>query len=203
MIPQLAVFTGTIAFVAVAALSLAQPSETKHAAANELDAAAALERGEYLVTAMGCNDCHTPWHMTPNGPEPDMSKMLSGHPSGFVVTTPPKLDAPWIAAVAATNTAVSGPWGISYSANLTPDLDTGIGRWTEEEFVATLRSGRHMGRGRELLPPMPWKFFGQLDDQDLHAIFTYLRTIPAIANKVPNPIAPAPQPEPKATNVAR
>ena len=57
---------------------------------------------------------------------------------------------------AATNTAWSGPWGVSFTANLTPDPETGLGRWTLRNFMDTIRSGRHMGRGRPILPPMPW-----------------------------------------------
>lgn len=91
--------------------------------------------------------------------------------------------------VAATNTAWAGPWGTSFTANLTPDAATGLGRWTVDEFIAALRTGRHQGRGRQILPPMPYPMISQLTDDDLRAVFAYLQSIPAIANKVPEPIA--------------
>jgi hypothetical protein len=88
-------------------------------------------------------------------------------------------------------TAWSGPWGVSYTANLTPDPETGLGSWTEQQFVDTIRSGRHLGRGRPILPPMPWPAASNLTDADLASIFAYLRTIPAVANRVPDPLPPA------------
>jgi hypothetical protein len=149
-----------------------------------------LERGKYLVTVMSCNDCHTPWTMTPNGPGPDMKRMLSGHPADAQLPPPPAGNAAWPVTVGATNTAWSGPWGISYTANITPDRETGIGAWTFEEFTQALRTGRHQGRGRQILPPMPWPLIGQLTDADMRAVFAYLQSIPAIANKVPEPQPP-------------
>ncbi|MBZ0089380.1 MAG: c-type cytochrome [Thermoanaerobaculia bacterium] len=154
--------------------------------------AAAVERGKYLVTFGGCNDCHTPWRMTPEGPAPDMTRMLSGHPQDLAMPPAPALPAgPWVGAMSASMTAWSGPWGVSFTANLTPDPETGLGKWTEQDFVDTMRSGRHQGRGRQLLPPMPWQSLNGLTDQDLKAVFAYLKSIPAIPNRVPDPIAPA------------
>jgi hypothetical protein len=85
-----------------------------------------IERGKYLVTIMICNDCYTPYKMGPKGPEPDMSRMLSGHPEQMKMPPPPKPSGPWVASFAATNTAFAGPWGISYTSNLTPDKNTGL-----------------------------------------------------------------------------
>lgn len=151
-----------------------------------------VERGRYLVNTSGCNDCHTPWHVGPDGPEPDWSRLLSGHPQQMELPPPPAPVGPWIASVAATNTAWAGPWGISFTANLTPDAETGLGRWSEQEFVDTLRSGRHLGRGRAILPPMPWTVYGQMTDEDLAAVFAYLKSLPPIQNKVPDPVPPPP-----------
>jgi mono/diheme cytochrome c family protein len=150
------------------------------------------KRGEYLVTFAGCSDCHTPKKMGPKGPELDTEHLLSGHPEQMAVTPAPALQGPWMAATVGTLTAWSGPWGISYAANLTPDRETGLGAWTEQNFVDTMRTGRHMGRGRPILPPMPWQFVGTLTDPDLKAVFAYLRTIPAVKNRVPQPTPPAP-----------
>ena len=153
---------------------------------------AQVKRGEYIVSTSGCHDCHTPFKMGPNGPEPDMTRALSGHPQDFVVKAPVALSEPWIAATASTMTAVSGPWGVSFSANLTPDKETGVLQdFTEQQFIQTLRTGRHLGQGRPILPPMPWPVYGKMTDDDLKAVFAYLRQIPAIKNKVPDPLPPA------------
>jgi mono/diheme cytochrome c family protein len=150
-----------------------------------------LARGKYLVTVAGCNDCHTPLKMTPEGPRPDMDRMLSGHPEALAMPPPPKLpDGPWLYTAAATNTAWSGPWGVSFTANLTPDRETGLGKWTLRNFTETIRTGRHLGRGREILPPMPIPMYKNFTDADLAAIFTYLQQIPAVKNRVPDPRPP-------------
>jgi mono/diheme cytochrome c family protein len=155
-----------------------------------------LARGRYLVTVAGCNDCHTPWKPGAGGPEPDMSRMLAGHPEGMPLPPPPQPEGPWIVSAAATNTAWAGPWGISFTANLTPDRETGLGKWSQRNFVEAIRTGRHMGRGRPILPPMPIQMYKHFTDDDLAAIYSYLQSIPAVKNQVPEPVppsAPAPQ----------
>lgn len=148
--------------------------------------------GKYLVDTSGCHDCHTPFHMGANGPEPDMSKALSGHPAEIVIAAPGKMPEPWIGGMNITNTAWSGPWGVSFSANLTPDPETGIwSQMNEEQFIEALRTGRHLGQGRPILPPMPWMPYGMKTDADLKAIYAYLQTIPPIRNQVPDPLPPA------------
>ncbi|HEX4823045.1 MAG TPA: hypothetical protein VFV19_01910 [Candidatus Polarisedimenticolaceae bacterium] len=150
-----------------------------------------VARGAYLVRIMVCNDCHTPFKMGGSGPEPDMSRMLSGHPQELEMPPAPALPAgPWGWAGAVTNTAFSGPWGTSFTANLTPDPETGLGKWTEKMFLDTLRTGRHQGIGRPVLPPMPWPMYGKATDDDLEAIFAYLQSIPPVKNKVPQPVDP-------------
>ena len=153
--------------------------------------AAKIERGKYVVTTSGCNDCHTPWKMGEKGPEPDMSRMLSGHPQDLQLPPAPKPIGPWMVSAAATNTAWSGPWGVSYTANLTPDRETGLGKWTFRNFKETIRTGRHMGRGRPILPPMPIPMYKHFTDADLEAIYAYLQSIPAVKNRVPEPLPPA------------
>lgn len=147
--------------------------------------------GKKLVTTSGCHDCHTPFKMGPNGAEPDMSRSLSGHPESLVMPPAPSPEGPWMIAVAGTNTAWSGPWGVSFTANLTPDPETGLGKWNKEHFVQTIRTGRHMGRGRALLPPMPVPVYRNFSDEELGAIFSYLQTLKAITNRVPDPRPPA------------
>jgi hypothetical protein len=175
-----------IAFVA--ACSTTTPEPTPTATPSPTPAMSAVERGKYIVDAGGCHDCHTPWQMGPNGPEPDMSRALSGHPEAMKVETPAKLTEPWIAAVAPTFTAWSGPWCISYTANLTPYRNTGLGIWTEDMFIRAIREGKHMGTSRPILPPMPWQAIRNYNDADLKAIFAYLQSLPPIANRVPEPI---------------
>lgn len=158
-----------------------------------------VDRGKYLVTITGCHDCHTPKKMGPQGPEPDMTRMLSGHPEGEVLPAPPALGAgPWVAACNGSQTAWSGPWGVSYATNLTPDQDTGMGIWTEQNFIQALRTGKHFGTSRPILPPMPWQDFANLTDEDLKAVFAYLRSIPAVVNHVPDPVIAPPPSAPRA-----
>jgi len=153
-----------------------------------------VERGRYLVSVIGCNDCHTPMTMGPNGPQPDMSRMLSGHPQKVKLITP-DVDAhgDWVWAGNATNTAFAGPWGVTYAANLTPDTMTGLGIWTEQIFLNTIRRGKHWGEARPIMPPMPWQAFNNMTDDDLRSIYAYLRTIPPVSNTVPD-YEPPPKP---------
>ena len=175
-------------FAAVVFASFVRAGDTVAPAAGAYDPVA---RGKYLVNTSGCHDCHTPFKMTPEGPRPDMDRMLSGHPEQLVMPPAPQLPAgPWVVTSAGTNTAHAGPWGVSFTANLTPDKETGLGKWTVRTFTDTIRTGRHLGRGREILPPMPIPVYRNFTDEDLAAIFAYLQTIPAVKNKVPAPRAP-------------
>jgi hypothetical protein len=155
-----------------------------------MKATAKVDRGRFLVGIGGCNDCHTPLKMGPKGPEPEMSRMLSGHPEDAKYPPPPKLSGPWFAATAGM-TAWAGPWGISYAANLTPDQNTGLGIWTEEMFIQAMKTGKHFGVGRDILPPMPWQTLASLSQEDLKAIYAYLRSIPPVKNHVPDPVLPS------------
>ena len=159
-----------------------------------------VDRGRYLVTLGGCNDCHTPKNMTPQGPAPDMSRELSGFPADKELPAVPKDvigPARWGGLASDDLTAWVGPWGISFAANLTPDKETGLGSWTADTFKKAMRTGRHEGEGRPILPPMPWYGLAPMTDDDLNAIFAYLRSIPAVKNKVPEPIAPEKVHEPE------
>ena len=154
--------------------------------------AAQIARGKYLVDIMGCHDCHTPTKMGPKGPEWDMTRALSGHPEEAVMPPAPALPpGPWVATISGTFTAFSGPFGTSFTRNLTPDKETGLGDWTVEEFIATMQTGRERGKGRPVLPPMPVQNLKALSDSDIRALFAYLQSIPAIKNRTPQPIEPA------------
>lgn len=150
-----------------------------------------IARGQYLVGIMGCDDCHTPMKMGAKGPEPDFSRRLSGHPQGMKVPKPAPIDPKgWIWAGNATNTAYAGPWGISYAPNLTSDA-TGIGSWTEANFVKAIQEGKHLGVGRPIAPPMPWPAFRHATEDDLKAVFAYLKTVPPVKNQAPEYEPPA------------
>jgi mono/diheme cytochrome c family protein len=151
-----------------------------------------IERGRYLVAIGGCGDCHTPMKMGANGPEPDLDHYLAGHPASMTLPAAPALpEGPWVAVFSGSMTAWSGPWGTTFTANLTPDVKTGLGAWTDDDFVALARTGRHMGKGRPVLPPMPIQILAAMTDEDLRAVFAYLQSIPAIENPVPQPLPPA------------
>jgi mono/diheme cytochrome c family protein len=165
---------------------------------------AQIKRGEHLVKAGLCADCHTPKKMGPNGPEEDNSRMLSGHPADQVVPPPPKMPpGPWAIAVAGDLTAWSGPWGVTFPRNLTPDKKTGLGDWTEQNFIDTIRTGKKLGKGRPILPPMPIAGINNYTDDELKAIFAYLRSLPPISNAVPEPIPPAAPPAVEASAATR
>jgi mono/diheme cytochrome c family protein len=177
----LTMLSGAVARAAADATATPAPSS----------AAARLERGAYLVRTMGCNDCHTPLKMGPRGPEPDMTRALTGHPQDLIMPPPPALPpGPWMTIGAATNTAFAGPWGVSYTANLTPDEETGLGKWTEEMFIQTMKTGRHEGKGRPIKPPMPYFIVGALTDDDIKSLFAYLQSLPPVRNRVPQPVDP-------------
>ena len=156
--------------------------------------AARVKHGEYLVMVGGCNHCHSPKIMTPMGPIPDTTKLLSGHPAAS-----PSLELPnnaltpdkWGVITSGDLTAWGGAWGISFARNLTPDKNTGLGSWTEAMFLKALHTGKDMGEGRRILPPMPWQDIGHMTDQDLKDIFAYLQSLPAVNNAVPDPVPPA------------
>jgi mono/diheme cytochrome c family protein len=152
-----------------------------------------IQRGQVLVFDGGCNDCHSPKIFTLEGTFPDHTRLLSGHPANVKLPPiPPGLISPdkWLGLFTKDQTAWAGPWGVSFASNLTPDPKTGIGNWTEDVFITTMRTGKHKGMGRNILPPMPWEDFAQLSDEDLRAIFAYLKTLKPIVNPVPPPIPP-------------
>lgn len=159
--------------IVIAGLALISPMMSQDVLAQTVAAAKEIRRGEYLVEYAGCNDCHTPKVVTPSGPVPDKTRLLSGHPASARLPPIPSEIGPdanqWGAITNNDLTAWGGPWGISFAANLTPDEQTGIGGWTPELFIKTMRTGKHFGVGRPLLPPMPWSDIAVLTDRDLKA----------------------------------
>ena len=180
---------------AVAILLLTQCTDEKKTDTSEIKPVAAqyggyetqVKWGEHLVNTQGCNDCHTPKKMTDKGPLDDSSILLSGHPAQMPM---PPVDRKEMQTkgVAATQTLTAwvGPWGVSFSANLTSD-STGIGAWKEEQFIYAIRNGIYKGLegSRPLMPPMPWHTIRNNTDDELKAIFAYLKSVPPIKNAVP------------------
>ena len=169
-----------------------QPEAQTPAAPTEAEM---VQRGQYLVEIMGCGDCHTPKIMTDKGPAPDPKRLLSGHPADEKLPPfpdPKKAYSGEWALFSPGLTAGVGPWGINYSANLTPD-ETGLGNWTFENFKKALTEGKSKGQdgGRMLMPPMPWQNYVNMKDEDLRAMFSYLKSIPPVKN-IPPTLTPPP-----------
>lgn len=148
-----------------------------------------VKRGAYLVNTIGCDDCHSPKQMGPNGPEIIPELRLSGYPSDRPLTIADTnvLKKGWMLFSADLTTAV-GPWGQSFAANLTSDA-TGTGSWKEEQFIKAIREGKYKGldNTRPLLMPMPWFVYKNLTDDDLKSIFAFLQTTKPVKNVVPAP----------------
>lgn len=154
-----------------------------------------VEWGEHLVTILDCNICHTPKKMSAKGPVLNLDLMLSGRASGQpgLDINREEIEAKGLS-VTGDLTEWAGPWGVSYAGNLTPHA-TGIGSWSEEQFFLAMREGKYKGlsEGRTLLPPMPWESFSHMTDDELRAIFTYLKSIKPIDNLVPAALPPLSQ----------
>jgi mono/diheme cytochrome c family protein len=138
-----------------------------------------IERGNYLVNHLGdCIGCHTP--RTTDG-QSDRSLLLSGVPAKYAgVKEGPSQVA-----------GFPGPRGARfYAKNLTPDLETGIGKWSEEQFVKTFKTGIRPDGVKYAVTPMEWNIYANMKEEDARAMYRYLRTIKPIANKVPANIPP-------------
>lgn len=150
-----------------------------------------VKRGQYIVNSVGCDDCHTPKIMTPQGPTPDMSRRFMGHPAEEPFSGSDKkklIEEQHVAVFSGGMTAAAGLWGVTYASNISPD-ETGIGSWTEAQFLKAIREGKSKGLDgtRSLLPPMPWKLYGNMNDADLKAVFAFLKSANPVKNVVPQP----------------
>jgi hypothetical protein len=179
----------TVISLALATLLACKNTTAKSDVAAAITKDSLIKRGSYLVNAMGCDDCHSPKRFGPNGPELIEELRFGGHlanaPMGKV--DPGVMKEGWIL-LGMDGTSAVGPWGVSYSANISSD-GTGIGNWSEEQFFTALREGKFKGQkeGRTLLPPMPWFVYKNLDDHDLRSIFAYLKSSKPVNNPVPGP----------------
>ena len=150
-----------------------------------------VERGKLITEIYGCVDCHSPKIKEGEFFVNDPDRLFSGHPSeNKLPQFPPEIIGPdkWRGLFTDSMTAWGGPWGISYSANLTPDMETGIGKLSEKDFVSVLTLGIHSNMNRKLMQPMPWKEISQLDDNNLKAIYHYLKSVKPVKNKVPESV---------------
>lgn len=180
-------YTLLVALILVVLLTACDQNQPEKKALSEAEM---IERGKYLITAGGCHDCHSPKVFGPQGPKIDETKILSGYPEGMKLAEfdPAVLEPGKYVLLTQDATAAVGPWGASFAANLTPDNETGIGTWQPDMFINALRTGKHLGAGRPILPPMPWQMLGKLTDEDLRSMFAYLKSLPPIKNKVPEPV---------------
>jgi hypothetical protein len=185
---KLITFSLIIAVAATLIYSCTVESNNKVAAAEPISKDSLIKRGEYLVTIMSCNDCHSP---VGPGHVPDPERLLSGHPADVPVMPFDTATSKRYALFGMTGTSMVGPWGVSFAANLTSD-ESGIGNWTEEQFKIALTKGKFKGliEGRDLLPPMPWFNYVNIKDEDLKAIFAYLKSTKPVRNVVPGAIPP-------------
>jgi hypothetical protein len=184
----------SLGFLAVgAALLLVRPgSDALHRKAATHEELVA--RGESLVRAGNCSDCHTPKVMSERGLVEDKTRLFAGHPADEEVVPDP-LHGSYSGPATAGKTAWEGPWGISYASNLTSDPATGL--WSQDAFIKSMRTGKRRGHDREILPPMPWQQLSTASDEDLKAIYAYLSSLPPVYNNVPDPVPP---PATSATN---
>ncbi|WP_137387766.1 c-type cytochrome [Rhodoligotrophos defluvii] len=127
-----------------------------------------IKRGEYLATIMDCGGCHTPGVFLG---KPDHTRALAGSEVGFEI---PGL-------------------GIFYPPNLTPDPETGLGKWSEAEIVKAVRTGERPD-GRVLAPAMPYPHYGKLTDKDAFALAAYLKSLEPVRNAVPPIVGPGEKP---------
>lgn len=178
------------AFIAVLLVVACNDNGTTTAKTDsKMDSTALVKRGEYLVNSIGCDDCHSPKKMGAHGPEIIPELRFSGFPANGKV---PPIDTNVVkngwALFAPDLTSAVGQWGQSYAANITSDA-TGIGTWPEENFIRAIRKGKFKGLegSRDLLPPMPWFVYKNLNDEDLKSIYYYLKTTKPVENVVPAP----------------
>jgi cytochrome c553 len=171
-----------MAVVAAAAFVTSGPAEAQRGAAGP-----SVERGRYLVQITGCHDCHSP---KVEGMTPDLTRALSGRPATTALPTAAKGEVH----ASLDLTAWTGPWGSSVASNLTPDPATGLSnRYTEAAFITTMRTGKKPN-GTAIQPPMPSDVYKNMTDDDLKAIFAYLRSIKPIRNAVLAGLTPAAAP---------
>lgn len=182
--------TAITAIMSVVFVACQDSAATKQSLSMAMTNDEMVKRGSYLVNSMGCDDCHSPKKMGPNGPEIIPELRFSGYPADrpLLPVDTNVVKNGWMMLGTDLTSAV-GPWGQSFAANLTSD-PTGTGNWKEEQFIKAIREGKYKGldNTRPLLPPMPWFVYKNLTDDDLKSIFAFLQTTSPVKNVVPAPI---------------
>lgn len=186
----------TLGFASIAIIGLIgcydSAKESTQAVSMLPDSTELVKRGDYLIKIAGCDDCHSPKRMGERGPELIPELRLSGYPqNGKLPPADEKMQKSGWVLMAPDLTSAIGPWGQSFAANITSDA-TGIGNWKEENFVLAMRKGKYKGleNSRNLLPPMPWINYAHFSDEDLKAIFYFLKATSPVKNIVPEPVPP-------------
>lgn len=137
-----------------------------------------VARGEYLATIAGCTSCHTPDRAEFQNPQTLTFEQISTIAfDGHQAVDSAKL-------LAGGRAFDLGPAGVVFSRNITPDEETGIGSWTDEQIKLAIRTGASAD-GSVLFPVMPYHVYNGMADEDLNAIVAYLRSVPAVKNEVP------------------
>lgn len=184
-------FIGTVAVIATGILIACTDTSAEKKEKRPLTEAELVKRGEYLVNAVGCDDCHSPKTPGPNGFEVIEDLRFSGYPSerALMKVDTNSIKTGW-SMFGTDFTSTVGQWGMSFAANITSDA-TGIGNWTEQQFFKAIREGKYKGldNSRPLLPPMPWFVYRNFSDEDIRAIYHYLKTTKPVENVVPAAIA--------------
>ncbi len=156
------VIAGILSLQACSKPAAAAPTaEAKTTDVEHIAAASQIDAGRYLVKIGGCNDCHTPGFAMTNGASPAEAEWLTGDAVGY-----------------------SGPWGVSYPANLRLSFDN----MTEEQFIEMSRAGE----GR---PPMPWPSLKAMSDKDLKAIYAYIKSLGPKGEMAPAALSPGVEPD--------
>lgn len=184
-----AMFIAAIAVAVTASVISCDGKKENNATAQAISNDSLVKRGSYLVNAMGCDDCHSPKRMGAHGPEVIAETRFGGYPSSrpLAPIDTNVLKNGW-AMLGPDLTNAVGPWGVSFAANISSD-ETGLGNWTEQQFLTAIRKGKYKGLegSRDLLPPMPWFMYRNLNDDDLRSIFAFLKSTKPVKNIVPAP----------------
>jgi len=126
--------------------------------------------GEYLVELLGCGACHTDGALEG---APELQRALGGSSIGIAWSNPLGTERP----------------GVVFPSNITPDVDTGIGAWSNEQIANAIRAG--VGRhGSRRIQTMPWQGYARISNDDVDAMVAYLRSIPVVQHRVPANVEP-------------
>ncbi len=155
------VIAGLLSLQGCSKPAAAAPAAEAVTGVEHVSAGSTLEAGRYLVKIGGCNDCHTPGFAMANGASPAEPEWLTGDAVGF-----------------------SGPWGVSYPANLRLSFQN----MNETQFIEMARAGQ----GR---PPMPWPSLKAMSDKDLKAIYAYINSLGPRGEMAPAALSPGVAPD--------